>query len=67
VTLIAPVRSNPPEERAARGARGMRRTAATRSAADIRAGAKNTHRQSIAVSTPPTTSPSEKPPAAVPA
>ena len=67
VRTAAPVTSNPAAARSGRPSRGISRTASARITEAISTGAKNTQRQSAAVSSPPVTMPREKPPAAVPA
>lgn len=67
VIVTAPITSKPPAGRSSRTGSLIRGTAAIRMSSDISTGAKNTQRQPIAVSRPPATSPSAKPPAAVPA
>ena len=61
VSVSAPATSTRRSTTARRPSRGTRRTAATSSSDAKTTGAKNTHRQPISVSSPPTTMPSEKP------
>ncbi len=67
VTATAPARSTPCPARSGRGEAGTSASAARRMPNERMTGAKNTQRQSMAESSPPTTRPIEKPPAAVPA
>jgi hypothetical protein len=57
--VTAPARSVRCPVRSGRGWTGSTRQAATSSPAETSTGAKNTHRQSIADSRPPATSPRE--------
>ncbi len=66
VRLKAPPRSNAPRS-AAGVSRGTTRHATASSSEAMTTGAKNTQRHPIAVSSPPTTMPSENPAAATPA